>query len=157
MSKLLLISHRGNISGSNPLRENQPEYISETLLQGYNVEIDVWLLNDIFYLGHDKPEYIINYEYLINNGDRLWLHCKNLAALDELALEPSVNCFAHNEDDYVLTSKNYVWVYPRNIKLTANCIACMPERVKGWDISKAAGICSDFLLSYEKLMRPELF
>ena len=147
MSKIW-IAHRGNISGPNPSRENQPSYINEALDLGYDVEIDCWLLNNIYYLGHDKPEYIVPREYLFNT--HFWIHCKNLAVLDELTLEPDINCFAHDKDEYVLTSKLFIWVYPHNIKLTSNCIAVMPERVKNWDLSKAYGICTDYILSYQR-------
>lgn len=147
MSKIW-IAHRGNISGPNPSRENQPLYINEALDFGCDVEIDVWLLNNIYYLGHDKPEYVVSREYLLNS--HFWIHCKNLAALDELALEPDVNCFAHDKDEYILTSKSFIWVYPHKIKLTSNCIAVMPERVKDWDLANCYGICTDYILSYQR-------
>ena len=35
-----LISHRGNIDGPQPDRENSPNYINEAIEAGYNVEID---------------------------------------------------------------------------------------------------------------------
>lgn len=144
----LIISHRGNISGPIPHRENQPSYINEALSLGYNVEVDVWLLNNIFYLGHDKPEYIVNYEFFQNPN--IWTHCKNLNALDHMILDPEVNCFAHNTDDYVITSKMYIWCYPKKQLLTENCIAVMPELVKSntWDLSRAAGICTNHILKY---------
>lgn len=146
MSKLF-ISHRGNLSGPNPSRENQPSYIQETLDLGYNVEVDVWMIQDTFYLGHDKPEYIVDQSFF--NNSNIWIHCKNLAALDELILEPDINCFANDKDDYVLTSKCYIWIQ-RKIKLTNNCIAVLPERIKDWDLKNCAGICSDHILSYER-------
>jgi hypothetical protein len=145
MSKIF-IAHRANISGPNPSRENQPTYISEALNLGYHVEIDVWLSGNNFYLGHDRPEYMVSEEFLLTPN--LWLHCKNIQALDALILAPDVNCFAHDKDDYVLTSKSYLWVYPRKCLLTGNCIAVLPERVKDWDISKATGICSDNIQEY---------
>ena len=37
--------------------ENKHEYILDTLHKGYDVEIDVWLIDGNFYLGHDKPQY----------------------------------------------------------------------------------------------------
>ena len=147
MSKIF-ISHRGNISGPNPLKENQPTYIQEALNLGYNVEVDAWLVNDTFYLGHDKPEYIVHYNFFLNPN--MWVHCKNLAALDELILESDVNCFAHDKDDFVLTSKCYIWCYPKKQILTNNCIAVLPEKVKDWNIKNCAGICTDYVLSYQR-------
>ena len=60
---MILISHRGNLSGPNPNRENSKEYILEALDKGYSVEIDVWLVKDKIYLGHDNPEYEINIDF----------------------------------------------------------------------------------------------
>jgi hypothetical protein len=148
MSKIF-IAHRGNLSGPNPLRENQPGYIQEALDLGFNVEIDAWLIHDTFYLGHDKPEYIVPIDFFLNSN--LWVHCKNLAALDELILEPDVNCFSHTNDDYVLSSKCYIMCFPhKRTNLTQNCIAILPERVPGWNLNKAAGIISDYILSFER-------
>ena len=43
---MILISHRGNITGPNKEMENKPEYIEKTLKMGYDVEIDVWCFGD---------------------------------------------------------------------------------------------------------------
>jgi len=48
-----LISHRGNINGKNLERENSFPYIQEALQLGYEVEIDIWVINNEVYLGHD--------------------------------------------------------------------------------------------------------
>lgn len=145
----ILISHRGNIFGPNPSRENQPTYINEALKLGYDVEVDVWLLNGIYYLGHDKPEYIVDPEYFLN--PKIWTHCKNLPAIDALSLEHDANCFSHDKDDYVLTSKCYIWVhYNSKVKLTNNCIIILPEKVPGWQLNGCAGICSDFVDEYKR-------
>ena len=42
---MILIAHRGNISGIDDARENSPKYISEALNIGYDVEVDVWHCN----------------------------------------------------------------------------------------------------------------
>jgi hypothetical protein len=39
---MILIAHRGNISGPNSDFENSIPYIQEALNQDYNVEVDVW-------------------------------------------------------------------------------------------------------------------
>lgn len=145
---MIYISHKGNLAGPNPLRENQPEYLKEALNLGFHVETDVWLLNNTFYLGHDRPEYIINFEFLLN--EKVWAHCKNLAALDALILESDANCFFHDKDDFTLTSKCYIWTYPRNLRLTSNSIAVLPEKVKNWNLKGCHGICTDYVLSYQR-------
>jgi hypothetical protein len=40
-----LIAHRGNYVGINRHLENNPEYIREALGNGYDVEVDVRLVN----------------------------------------------------------------------------------------------------------------
>jgi len=54
---MILISHRGNINGKFESYENEPTYIDLALSKGYDVEIDVWYVDGLLYLGHDKPQY----------------------------------------------------------------------------------------------------
>ena len=61
-----IISHRGNVRGRVPGRENAPSYIDCALGNGYDVEIDVWYKNDKLYLGHDAPEHEVDLDYLNN-------------------------------------------------------------------------------------------
>ena len=66
---MVLISHRGNLTGSNPERENSQTYIQEALNKGFNVEVDVWVVNNQIYLGHDAPQYLIDkilFTFLVN-------------------------------------------------------------------------------------------
>ena len=80
---MILISHRGNLNGASAY-ENHPEYIQEALNQGFDVEIDVWWIDDTgFWLGHDKPQYLVDEYYLEN--PKLWCHAKNLEALLNLS------------------------------------------------------------------------
>lgn len=148
--KKLLIAHRGNILGPNPDRENSPDYIKEALDQGYHVEIDVWKIDDKFVLGHDKPQYEVKAKYL--NNKYFWLHAKNIEAVSYLnaqsVISNFINCFYHDTDDCVLTSQKWLWVYPGRLIVGPRAIAVMPERVDGWDISKATGVCSDYPNNY---------
>ena len=57
---MLKIAHRGNLYGPDPERENTIEVISEALALGYDVEIDIWLVDGKLYLGHDEPTYLID-------------------------------------------------------------------------------------------------
>ena len=50
-----IISHRGNLTGPQPDKENTPEYVSRALDEGFDCEIDLWLINKDLYTGHDKP------------------------------------------------------------------------------------------------------
>ena len=48
---MIIISHRGNINGPEPQKENLPDYIDFALENGLDVEVDLWW-NKGIYLGH---------------------------------------------------------------------------------------------------------
>lgn len=146
---MLYISHRGNIHGPNPYDENKPDYILNTIKKGYQCEIDIWNINDKLYLGHDKPDTPINKEFLINNRDVLWIHCKNLEAISYIKKLPyQFNYFFHDKDTYTLTSTGYIWGNI-NSELNSDVICVMPELYNfKINISNCKGICSDFIESY---------
>lgn len=76
---------------------------------GLNCEVDVWKVNDDFFLGHDEPKYKIELEFLKN--EKLWCHAKNLEALESM-LDKDIHCFWHESDRFTLTSRGYVWTFP---------------------------------------------
>ena len=145
---MILISHRGNISGPNPEQENRPEYIAEALKQGYDVEIDVWFKDNKFMLGYDEPQYEFPFELIDQAYPKLWIHCKNIDALSKLnELDPNgskVNYFWHENDLGVLTSKSYIW----STNLINNGILVMPELFDRQPIETTMGICSDYIKNY---------
>lgn len=147
-TKLKLISHRGNIEGSNPEKENEPGYVLKALSLKYDVEIDVWYIDDNFYLGHDYPKYIISESFLEKNG--LWCHAKNLESLSKMLSNSKIHCFWHQNDEFTITSKGFIWTYPGG-KLTENSICVLPEKNNqiNSEIKNCFGICSDFLLRYK--------
>jgi hypothetical protein len=55
-------------------------YIKNAVSKGFDVEIDIWydILDKIFYLGHDKPQHIINWFWMAKYKNYLWVHCKNI-------------------------------------------------------------------------------
>lgn len=143
---MIKIAHRGNVYGPNPDRENHPDYLLEAINQGFDVEVDVWFLNDTFILGHDRPQYEVDLDFLLN--EHFWQHAKNIPALAQLnSARPNylINCFFHDTDAAVLTSGGWIWTYPGK-ELTSQSIAVMPERIPGWNLSGAAGICTDFCM-----------
>lgn len=146
---MILIAHKGNTNGPNPERENTWSYIEEALEAGYHVETDVSFLNGKFYIGHDDKKEEVSGAKLMDH--RLWLHCKNVEALYQLGSAARLvggwsrmpHYFWHQEDDYTLTSDGWIWTYPGK-DIEWNSIAVMPEKVLGWDISKAYGVCTDY-------------
>jgi hypothetical protein len=144
---MILISHRGNIDKKNPNLENNPEYIEKALYLGYNVEIDVWYENE-FWLGHDTPQYKIDVNYLMNT--KLWCHAKNGKALSEMSKYKNIHYFWHQDDDFTLTSKKFIWTYPKKI-LYYNSICVLPELGYIGSLKNCNGVCSDYIKQYREL------
>lgn len=134
------IAHRGNIKGPNPSEENKPEYINKAIEKGYGVEIDVWKIGDKLFLGHDEPQYEIKGSYLKN--PKFWCHAKNIESL-EYMLKHNIHCFWHQEDNYTITSKGYIWCYPGK-KTPVGSICVMPEKYNTEKYDMCYGVCSDF-------------
>lgn len=148
----ILISHRGNIDGPNPLLENTPEYIDAALKKHYICEVDVWKINDKLYLSHDVPiidAKITDEQYLIDRASNLIVHCKNIQALQFFhSHETEFHYFWHQNDDYTLTSKGWIWAYPgKQVEESGLTIAVMPE-LYSMGVSEFAGICSDYVELY---------
>lgn len=148
-----LIAHRGNMTGPSA-QENHPDHIREALQAGFDVEVDVWLIDGDIWFGHDEPQYPAHITVLNN---RYWLHCKNIEALRFFGgIEINeANVFWHESDDYTLTNKRFIWT---NIgkDLTGRSIMVMPEVTDSTlentlDVD-CAGICSDWVQKI-KVMR----
>jgi hypothetical protein len=147
-----LISHRGNLHGPNPDKENHPDYITSALKAGHDVEVDVWYQNNKWYLGHDNPEYQVKYDFLAER--KFWLHAKNGDAFHLLLQDFTLNVFWHTDEDWVLTSKRYIWTYPTK-QLYPESICVMPER--GWmgDLTKCYAVCTDFVKEFPEQFEQE--
>jgi hypothetical protein len=140
------ISHRGNLTGPNTDKENHPSYIDYAINEGFDVEIDVRLIDGKIYLGHDEPQYLIDENWLFSRLSRLWVHCKNIEALVYFQ-ESEFNYFWHEEDTVTLTSKKFIWAYPGKQPIKKS-IAVMPE-IHNDDLSNCIGICSDIVELYK--------
>jgi SAM-dependent methyltransferase len=149
-----IISHRGNLSGANPDRENTVNYIEEAIAEGFDVEIDLRVKDGQFYLGHDGPRHHVTMEWLGKYIDVLWIHCKNREALEKLSSSViKFNYFWHECDRYTLTSKGIGWVlvgqYPYS-----NSVIVLPESIDLYRyqpeyIESSYGICTDTPLFYK--------
>jgi hypothetical protein len=141
-----VISHRGNINGPNEKRENNPKHIEEAILLGLDVEIDFWFnrFNQKFFLGHDKPEYTISYKWLEKYKNKLWIHCKTLFSL-RYFYDSDFNYFWHQDDDFTLTSKGYIWTYPNKEVTDKSVIVCRTkEEQETMFKKKPFAICTDY-------------
>jgi len=141
---MYFISHRGNIDGIIKENENKPEYINKALESGFEVEVDVRFEDNKFFLGHDYNQFEIDKKFLLNK--KLWCHAKTGEALIELQ-KIKAHYFWHQNDDYTITSKGFIWTYPGK-KLLPQSICVLPEIVNYKTID-CLGICSDFILKYK--------
>lgn len=145
--KMIFIAHRGNLYGPNKERENRPDTIEEAISLGFHCEIDIWAIEDNYYLGHDFPQYHTDLQFLEKYRDFLWIHCKNIDAL--VNLKDKYNCFFHDKDLYTLTSGGFVWGNI-NTKCNIKTICVMPEL--GHHLSfDSLGICTDFPFHFRDL------
>jgi hypothetical protein len=120
---MIKIANLGNHSGRNIQRENTVEYIEEAIALGYDVKIDVWLIDTQWYIGHDFPTEKI--DLLFMERPRIWANCKNLIGYVSLYNNPKTHVFWHNKDEFVFTSKGIKWA---NVGVeTTDGVIYMPE------------------------------
>lgn len=147
-----LISHRGLLDGPDPLLENHPDQIRKVLDQQLDVEVDVWLTDKGWFLGHDAPQYSVGHGFL--NLPGLWIHAKNFDAAHRLLqlskFGNNFNFFWHESDERTLTSSGHWWTYP-NKALNTTSVAVMPEvhvnltefrSILTWN---CYGVCTDWI------------
>lgn len=147
-NSMIYIAHRALFEGPDLQKENHPNQIKKALAKGYHVEIDVRYVDKKLVLGHDEPLYEITDKMI--DPRKTWIHCKNIDALYYFTthISEKYNYFWHEDDQYTLTSKNYIWTYPGK-SLTDMSIMVMPEYVdSSLENTKnivCYGICSDFI------------
>lgn len=154
---MIVISHRGNLRGSNPSMENRPDYIDDAIDAGFDVEVDVWLQDDQWWLGHDQPQYQVSWAWLVCRKERLWAHVKNTEALVRLNdldkspyhmhRSPNLHYFWHDSDRAALTSRGFIWAFPSETAIPRS-IAVMPELAHG-DLNSVLGVCTDYPEQYQ--------
>ena len=142
------ISHRGNLTGPDKSKENTPEQIDLAIGKGFYVEVDVWVKDQVLYLGHDLPSIEVDIDWILERKDFLYIHCKNIEAITFLQefSEKRIHYFWHEEDTLTLTSFGYIWAYPGKQPIR-NSIAVMPE-IYNDDVSSCSGICTDYPIKY---------
>jgi hypothetical protein len=151
---MLIISHRANLNGPDPSIENKPESILEAIWHGFSVEVDLRMKDNKLYFGHDEPQYETNLDFLNENKKYLWIHCKDLDAL-EYCLSKSLHCFWHHKDDYTLTNYRYVWAYPGKDPIGSLTIMVMPEwywKPEEVVSKKPFGVCTDRPFEYQDII-----
>ena len=141
------ISHRGNLTGIEPSKENSPNYIMAAVAADFDVEIDVWYIDGKIMLGHDAPTYEVDLDFIQNS--RFWCHAKNAEAL-EFMLANSVHCFWHENDQRVLTSRGFVWTYPNKQLIDNSVVVILDKEIDNVYVSRAVAVCGDFVQSWRR-------
>jgi len=142
-----IYSHRGNLSGKDS-QENEPAFIKQCLAGGFHVEIDLWFIDNKYFLGHDEPTYRIDIDEF--DHEEVIFHLKT----PHLPLLRRADAFAIENDPYVLTLRGLLWM---NYGQTpgVRSVMCSPELV-GHSLGveafvrtiagRAAGLCTDYPL-----------
>lgn len=154
-----IISHRGTSDGGDQYAENTVWGVEKVLDWGFEVEVDVWVDKDNnWWLGHNYPENKINFKFLKENSDHLWLHCKDVYTYHKLASycdDDTFNCFMHENDTVAVTRTGYLWTYNSG-KLLPESIAVMPEHLcNNWsidDIKNCSGVCTDHPEDWKEIL-----
>jgi len=148
---MIFIAHRGLITGPDIEKENKVATIDFAIKEGFDVEVDLWVLDNKLYFGHDlKDIEKISFEYISERKKSLWIHAKNSEALRLLSMldeKEGLHFFWHQEDNYTLTSKNIPWIYP-GCQAMPTGIIVLPELVMDTNNIKnmtVKGVCSDYI------------
>lgn len=140
-----IISHRGNLNGRVEQKENEPSYVMQAIDRGFDVEVDVWFVENSFFLGHDFPQHMINPNWLMKKS--LWCHAKNVDAFCKM-MSMNINCFWHETDKITITSKGIPWCYPNTFIENGITVCLGTDRID----KNIFGICTDYPLHWEKIL-----
>jgi hypothetical protein len=149
---MIFISHRGNIDGPIPERENSPDYIDEAIKFGVDVECDVRYDNG-FWLGHDERQYKVDESWLLKRSQHLWLHAKDFESLKLLARHRSYyRVFWHQNDNFSLVGMHHIWCHGQTDNLKSECIIPLlsKDEVINCNYSGFGGVCSDYILDCKR-------
>lgn len=140
-----LISHRGNLVSPAPHKENSIPHLQNALDEGFDVELDLWRQDGEFFIGHDRPQYPVEHEWLNEKPHRLWIHCKNLNCL-QFMTQTDWRYFWHQSDEFTLTSTKHIWTFPQKQVTPQSILVCT-----NFNSTQAAmeydmyGLCSDYV------------
>lgn len=145
-----LIAHRGNIIGPMTDHENQPVFIRDTIeAYDFDCEVDLWVLKDRPYFGHDHAHWFVDGDFLEKYSARLWVHAKNLEAL-EFCIAKKLHCFWHENDKRVLTSEGFIWTYPGKRVGPYSVLVHLEEQMDFTDF-KGYAVCGDYIQRWRSL------
>lgn len=150
---MITISHRGNLNGPIPDKENRPSYIDCAIQLGYDIEVDIRYINDEFWLGHDEPQYKIELTWMKLRKEKIWYHCKDLnSTIKLLELDEGFKFFCHSSDDFVLTSTGHVWVHDLSKKINNKCVIPLLSigEIDAYILADEFAVCTDYVNHLKK-------
>ena len=95
-------------------------------------------------MGHDKPQYKIDHNWLDKRRNYLWLHCKNIEAAVECW---AYHSFCHTGDSFVYTTTGKLWVHDLSLEINNNTIIPLitEQDISSLDnFSQCFGVCTDY-------------
>ena len=127
---MLYISYRGIIDGNNYQDANTPSQLGKALGAGFSCMIDVWKVNDKFYLGNDQPITEVTAKYL--QGNRWWINARNTAMQTWLPtqnakLYPNWFYFPYMPPPEYVTASNGKLVTPGTVAINNSSVVFLPE------------------------------
>ena len=149
----MIFAHRGNIDGPTSVYyENSETAILECIEKGFGVEIDIWVKNKKFYLGHDESFLQeTDLGFLQDNMDWLLIHCKNKRAVKFFSNSDGYfHWFTHEQDEFAFTNEAHIICYgtkPPKLKNPSTCIIMLPERFS-IEVPKGYSVCTDYPEKY---------
>ena len=148
-----IISHRGNINGPIPNKENRPSYIDCAIQLGLDVEVDIRYVYGEFWLGHDSGDYKVSDTWILQRKNNKWFHCKDLYSACALhKLDINIIKFCHTYDSFVLVSNGTIWVHDLNLLLNEHCVIPLMtiSDINKYNGRGVYGICTDFPTELKK-------
>jgi len=160
-----LISHRGNITG--PGSENDPRTVDLAISKGFDVEIDLRSDGNDLFLGHDTPDFKVDFDWISSRREKLWIHCKDLQSSIALSkmqtLDQKLRYFCHSDDPFVLVSTGHIWMHYNildslNKYLDERCVVPLItlNHINNYFIPKVYGICSDHVQNIQDLYEDQI-
>ena len=152
-----IISHRGNLDGPTPSLENRPSYIENAIQKGFDVEIDLRVEHGKLFLGHDKSQYDVNLEWLLHHSENLWVHCKDVNALEICLQSHNLRCFFHEKERHTIISNHMIWTHDIEEAVSSSIIPLISEKVTSNTFFEkyfhVYGICTDYANYYSALLK----
>lgn len=141
-----IIAHRGLTDGPDSTKENTHAQIEEAVSNGFDCEVDLWIVDNVLYLGHDAPGEKTTVEWICNPA--FWIHAKNELAFKWLSTT-NLHYFWHETDHFVLTSKKVIWTYTGK-PILPGAVCVMPENFNyTWEeLKRCSAICTDYPHKY---------